>query len=1019
MAAVGRVVTGILAPSMLERHVFTCTAMDARNHGTTTFDETLTLLRSTKQALAAWVHVDIPADPVTDSPSHTTSPLTDNDPFADDGTAPVRSVKRLALLFSLRSGMALMRLVCEEHQTSVLDGVADEGDHPCEDDASHSEFLHQWFSNNLATDIANVIFADRGDDKARSQLPEATLYVWDPDIDRDRLTKKTARQQASQISPKHTSPQAAKVAPRTPRRDSRDLITCSSMEDLTTTVRQECLGALYVGQHAAHSFVKDVVPTFWDAIDSMACGEVGAPSPSRRKFRKAKTRLGMLEFLCKDVLLSVAQLEQKYRSILDMLDEPPDPQASTTAPALLHNMECAAVKAWWKEIHDHIPVGQLADTRRILRQEVNKLRLFDTKLQMIWLLECLRAKCEMDVQLPDISLWFATAKPASPDKEVRRKRKSKSVIDDFIVKPFKRRKVDEKSQFVPVDEGPDPPVPHLVPPSQENGALFVRAVEELMDRMCISNAITAVESANTSSLLKDFVEPVVVKYYNSYLPDLVKSLVLKAGGDPAVQQAVPPSPFFKKKRGSGRDGSKKRDGSTRGPSSSKRKAVTETKPPPRKASDFLKGLGKRQMVVGKPKSKTSKSNGLQRHDSSRSISTSLASQSSEPEHPKSAGTVSLPTFGKRITAFKNQHTGALPRDSAKTHGRPLMRTLSLPAIPNDSENPFWEDPHPPPRKNSGFDGMLAARKRSSASSVPALPPVPLTLPKPFPARPFAQFARTKTSSDPNATSPLKPNLQHAMLRPPDEQSSSVFLTTPKKRGGRRASLDDYGSLENDVDVPETPIALRRAGARPAEEDDAENGFFIADTPLSKRFAKALDHASPGTPTRPYSPESRRQRQSSPSPIEYTGSFQVPSSPSRPEAPTTPSRPRLLERIQSARSSLTIKSPYNPSPRRSTPKKRKSHTTPRKQLKASLPPRWPAPSTPSKRSDAQAPTPSKVRFTASPPLLKIVPATPPPRPGKRGAGGGDRSATPLATPGSCKRLQSMLEGFADSDWDEFD
>ncbi|KAJ3177427.1 hypothetical protein HDU87_004446 [Geranomyces variabilis] len=651
MAIVGRVTTGVLDDSILERQVLTCAAKGTASEATA-FDEILSSLRSAKKALVVWVHVDAPAD--SDAPTREASPLGDDNPFADDDNVSARPVKRLSVLFSLRSGLALMRLVREEHESFVLDKLTDEIAECSEEGGWHSEFLDQWFSNNLADDIAGVIFGGRANSEARSRLPEATFYVWDPDIDDERLLREGDRRRAN-----------------------------------------EYIDALYRSRHTPQSFVKNFVPSFWDAVDSMACGEVGAPSPSRRKFRKAKTRLSenLLESLCNGFLLSVTQLEQKYRSILDLLDEPPDPQLPAPAPEFLSDVECAALKSWWKEIYDNIPIGQLADPRRILRQEVNKLRLLDTKLQMIMLLECLRSNCEVDAQLPDIAKWFATTRPLSPDKEFNRKRKSKSVIDDFLARPSKKRKADAKSLPPATSEGPDPPV--VDAQSHDTKALFVRAVEELMDRICISNVIAVVGSANSSGVFKDFVEPVVLRYYNFYVPDLVKSLVLKAGGDPSVQEAVPPSPFFKKKksRGSGRGGVKKRDGSSREPSVSKHKAPIEPTAQPRKVSDFLKGLGKRQMVVGKPKSKADKVSGLKKHgDSSKSNPASLGSHFAEAENLKSAGTASLPTFGKRISTasagpFKNQHV-------ANLQAPPLKRTASLPAIANDRDNPFWEGPPP-------------------------------------------------------------------------------------------------------------------------------------------------------------------------------------------------------------------------------------------------------------------------------------------------------------------------------------
>ncbi|KAI8588755.1 hypothetical protein BDZ88DRAFT_173556 [Geranomyces variabilis] len=1021
MTVVRQITTEILKDSMMERHVFTCAA---RGHASeaTAFDETLSSLRSAKKTLVAWVHVDAPAHSLAPaSPACETYPLDAENPFADDDKVSVSTVKRLAVLFSLRSGMALMRLVHKEHESFILDELTDEAQEGSEEDGWHSEFLDQWFSNNLADDIAGVIFGGRASSEARSRLPEATFYVWDPDIDGERLHGESVRRNASEPSPKPSSPQVAKAAPRTPRRSSRSSVTCSSIADLTALFRHEYIETLYRSQHTPQSFVKNFVPSFWDVVDSMACGEVGAPSPSRRKFRKAKMRLSenLLESLCNGILLSVSQLEQKYRSILDLLDEPPDPQLAAPAPGLLDHVECAALKSWWKDIYDNIPVGQLADPRRILRQEVNKLRLLDTKLQMIMLLECLRSNCEVDALLPDIAKWFSTTPPISPAKETKRKRKCKSVIDDFIARPSKKRKADEKRLPLPTTEDPDPPV--FDANSHDNKALFIRAVEELMDRICISTVIAVVGSANSSGVYKDFVEPVVVKYYNFYVPDLVKSLVLKAGGDPSVQEAVPPSPFFKKKkiRGSGRGGVTKRDSSSRGPSASKHKAKTEPTALPRRVSDFLKGLGKRQMVVGKPKSKAGKASGLKRHDTSTSTG-SLGSHSTEAENLLSAGIASLPAFGNRVSTasvgpFKNQNVAALRRDSVNLQAPPLKRTASLPAISNDRDNPFWEGPPHLTREVSDPSELLGPGKRSSMSLFPALKPVPPATLNPVPARPFAQFARIKPPSDLITTSPLKSALRRPIPMPPPEQLSSPLPVTPKKRSGRRASLVDYERLDNEVHPPGTPTAQRRTGVNIALDDNAENSILDADTPLSHRLAKVTVPASPGTPTRSRFPLNVKC-QSSPTEVRAPSELR---SPARPAAPLTPTKPPLLQRIQSARSSLSIKSPYNASLRKSTPKKR-SRTTPRKQSRASLPPCWPAPASPTRPSGPPPSTPSKVRFTASPPALKLNPATPPPRPGKRGGGGVDAiAATPLATPGSCKRLQSMLEGFADSDWDEMD
>ncbi|KAI9007351.1 hypothetical protein BC832DRAFT_449503 [Gaertneriomyces semiglobifer] len=237
---------------------------------------------------------------------------------------------------------------------------------------------------------------------------------------------------------------------------------------------------------------------------------------------------------------------------------------------------------------------KMPDEQRLLAAALATQRIKEAKLQILMLLECLRlAHPEKGILLPCLRHWCEQPTieplPKTDSASVHlRKRKSSITTSEDNTKS-KRRKASSGRDDTAVNT------------QEQRVADFRRAVEDLVDHIGIWRAISGVNSAD-DDLMKTFVEPVLIKYYQSYFPKLVKSLVLRVGGDPDRHKVVPPSPLFKKRSRSDRKGNAK---ASSNPSSTAPTVKASSRPNAALSSKtkalstgLITALGKRQIAIG-------------------------------------------------------------------------------------------------------------------------------------------------------------------------------------------------------------------------------------------------------------------------------------------------------------------------------------------------------------------------------------------------------------------------------------
>lgn len=337
--------------------------------------------------------------------------------------------------------------------------------------------------------------------------------------------------------------------------------------------------------------------------------------------------------------------------------------------------------------------------------------------------------------------------------------------------------------------------------------------------------------------------------------------------------------------------------------------------PPRKLPDFLKGLGKRQIVLGKAKKKEAKGTIGKSSKSNSVFSEPMRSSTSSASMRQSLTRENIPVIIKRSS--KSSVPFGFGSDPLRA-----PRTKSMSAI---DDNPF-------------LDGGV---KTSSTTS-----------------RPFAMFARSNTVA---GTISETTSLQDAPGRLFEGEARSDG--TPKKR--RSGSMGGGGTPTKltrrlPFKIPTTPTSTRSLPA------GAFGEVLVGETPRNQRIGRSA-------------------AQDGPSVVSLFKDNEGNVAANQTVEPLTPSRKNAGMR----RGSLLAASPLPRSPSVSS------------RLKMDIIQR--SPSIPSFNS--------RLGLSGGSPRGIVTPRK------QRISGFTPRKGTPSATPGSCKRLQKMLEGFAGFDWDE--
>ncbi|KAI8823126.1 uncharacterized protein EV422DRAFT_523486 [Fimicolochytrium jonesii] len=687
-------------------------------------------------------------------------------------------IERCAVIIPIMPGFAVLRLIKPDSEDDCI-GQCDLPEDCLSYGATVDDtLLSQWYSNELDQQIHSMIFNGESARDSVKQLCTATFDIWYPEMEDERLrTRLELDARPPPIpppSPKFSSPLPAPRSCRKSKTAGRPLGDCVSVDDIVLALKKGYMDVL-LGHNSLAQFMDTSLSNVHEAIASIVFTTVGPASPSRSKYNRAN-RAAMntfLEFVSRSTIRGVTALEQRFRSISELLSrtaneasEPDDP-ARVQIPHVDPD-EARMLTKWWAGVSNTASLDPTVDLARLLRRKLTLMKTEEAKLQLVLLFDMLRIHVQDKVELPDISHWFASPQPppAEPSTTTdpslsKRKRKSMtSALDSYIVRLPKRRKSDMPKQrptAVPEAESetadnhpkendsPEETKAVEATPIVDRKAMFVKAIEELMDRICIWNAVTSFDSGpDESTLLKTFVEPVLIKYYNSFFPDIVKSLFIKAGGDPSTQNPVPPSPFFKKKRkgssrietkvGSGMSGVK-RSGNRSSKANERRRGVLVSNDANAKPSTtsraaampaFLRGLGKRQIsLAGMPKSN---SNGSSRDAGKKESATLAQGQSAFMKELRRSSTASStasnsgPTgssqpLGRRSTTYslttKNATNPGLSRTATSICAGPIsksgrsgkgsgmdplgqaQRTKSMPAFSEHADNPFWDAPSSP------------------------------------------------------------------------------------------------------------------------------------------------------------------------------------------------------------------------------------------------------------------------------------------------------------------------------------
>ncbi|KAJ3019558.1 hypothetical protein HKX48_001985 [Thoreauomyces humboldtii] len=521
LAEIGCMHSTLIEPTFLERHVFLFAASIPDSPGLFRY---LTLLQAEGNVCMLEVYLDVIVPTVAEPantgssppdgeslPSLTESPTQEDNPFMD--TSPiagsVQSEKRLAVLIP-SAGSAYLRIVERHHEIRIRTNLGNtRAANQKGLGRSNSQEVESWFAATLDPEIKSVLFHGAPLAGLALKLTSATIGIWTPECDGRRADRDPSTHPTTPALQRFTSPLPLS---RTPKKTKLPTPRYQCVEDLGTAIREKYIATLY-GNTTIVLFLESMVPLLWSALDSVVVKRDGAPSPGKRKFTHARTVMteAFLESIKRSILLPVKQLEHKYRSLPDLLDQPSltDTEEPGKLP-LLDSVEEAALENW----RDRLCSSSTSDAsarRSVLRRELTKIRLEEAKLQLVILLECLRVHRDMSATLPDIAAWFARPAPpvdattAAPGK---RKRGGRGGLDDISVKrPTKRRATTDSAPSKTLDPAP----PENDSSTAENPAAcenhYIRACGELMDRLCIWNAI----DAQNGSLLKTFVEPILVK----------------------------------------------------------------------------------------------------------------------------------------------------------------------------------------------------------------------------------------------------------------------------------------------------------------------------------------------------------------------------------------------------------------------------------------------------------------------------------------------------------------------------
>ncbi|KAI9099779.1 DNA replication regulator SLD3-domain-containing protein [Phlyctochytrium arcticum] len=702
----------------------------------------------------------------------------------------------------------------------------------------------------------------------------------------------------------------------------------------------------------------------------------------------------LLDLITSKYLMTCKEIESKLKELPAIIDTLAsygyDVAEAARLPGAKSEGELRMLSSWVERtLATSEKVALQLSASRQLKQEIGLLKIAEAKIQILLLLECLKISQNGEIALPPLRDEFIAADihevPQTPE---RKGRKRKFLPESYD--PSRTKKCRPGVAPLPGDaECLASTSANSTPTSRTETTVkdYTKVIDDMMDRLCIWQAVSGLEFVEGTRLLKSFIEPVIVPNYSTHLPEIVRILLLKAGSDPNGVQPAPPSPFFAKKkkvereskRGSGMAGPKKSSkrvdkSRVQGANASllldpeDRSSTTDS----RKLPEFMKGLGRRQIVLGKAKSKEAKKT-QEKSSGSRSWKPSKPITSDMPQkttsHSSSRTLSQKPHSPPEIVFTKRRKSSSLFENMTET--TKVTRTCSM---GKEDNNPFLD-----------FDDNLktpkAARRPFSRSN---------TVSTLFPSAERSKFtAKEKGASLGSGTSSRKaysrsdlstlPPLPPGHTTPRRRVPLSLESVTPTKLTASPVRMSSPARPRGDI-TPTRSLERRRTSI--SFFQDNEGSIAVNQTlPGSLFLSPSRRIRTPKkSPTVPRTPPSVKK-------------LLIPSFNARVGIVSAP--PKASKFDMDALSPVLAKTnPQVDEQGFSTPRKPKpshSHTLP-----------------------ATFGTPTKTAHTPTNTRISNMFGTPTKTartPSKRITG------TPSATPGSCKRLKSMLEGFEDLEWDD--
>ncbi|RKO88839.1 hypothetical protein BDK51DRAFT_37915 [Blyttiomyces helicus] len=484
--------------------------------------------------------------------------LTDRNPFSSvepERTTESKTEIRLALLAPIAiSGCACLRIVDKEREEVALAACEAWGrgfELAAPPRCFDSAILDQWFKRSMEPDLASYFFRDDapgGDPRsifafgiayaAKGGVAVATTPRKPADAAIARVSFEVWDKKASGRRDMHLSRRGV-PSPKVTRmasvlEDSREVDDESVLEEDP----QRC----YESVNEALLALRD---TYLQTLFS-------------------ENVIRLLKFIATDLLISPSTLDQKYRvsSYAKAAVACADPDLDfANLPAPFDAFEARAVQSWTRRLLARAPgrasqeAGLGADRlAERIKEKLGGLKVMEAKLQIVFLLECLRIHTELGEPLHPL--------PGIPSQPSPKRSRPSASSAETEPPPRKKRKnstVAKHRNHLSADE-PTPPANLM--------QAYTTRVVWLMERLRIWTAVEGGEderaadremgagiigagregTENEGATLHDgFVQPVLVAFYEHPLPSIVADLVKLTATETAEPALAPTSPFFKTK----------------------------------------------------------------------------------------------------------------------------------------------------------------------------------------------------------------------------------------------------------------------------------------------------------------------------------------------------------------------------------------------------------------------------------------------------------------------------------------